>query len=284
MGQVERATLGAIQVSVAALSSANVFDNIEPVLAALMVAMGADLAGYYLHDALGLSWPVVILPSDAARALPEPLRAAQPTAVGARMHPGWQHCLRHRAGPFAVSDIISDRTWRNTEAAALMRPHWGRQYQFAIPIYSPTTPTMFAAWVFARSGRDFTARHREVAYLVRPVLAQVTRHHTAALEAGAHPRGPTPALTDREQVILRLLARGRTAPEIGRRLDISPRTVHKHVEHLYRKLDVHDRRAVLERAHLLGVLDGEGDRFPGGSTRDVQSEAPRLLAAGGASG
>jgi DNA-binding CsgD family transcriptional regulator len=223
-----------------------------------MVAMDADLGGYYVHDALGLSWPVLILPADGWRALPELHRGPIPTSVGAQMHPGWQHCLRHRAAPFAVSDIVSERAWHNSEVASMMRPHWGRQYQFAIPIYSPTTPTSFSAWVFARSGHDFTPRHHDIAQLVRPVLAQVTRHHAAALRQDAHPRGATPSLTDRERAILQLLRRGDTADQIGRRLDISPRTVHKHVEHLYRKLDVHDRHDACQRALALGILEPRG--------------------------
>jgi DNA-binding CsgD family transcriptional regulator len=255
MSQVERATLGAIQVAVAALSSAEVFDNVEPVLAALMVAMDADLGGYYVHDALGLSWPVLILPADGWRALPEPHRVPIPTRLGAQMHPGWDHCLYHRAAPFAVTDIISDRAWQSSEVALSMRPHWGRLYQFAIPIYRPTDPTKFSAWVLARSGRDFTAQHHQIAQHVRPVLAQVTRHHADALQAAAHPRGPAPALTSREQMILRLWARGHTANDISRQLHISPRTVHKHVEHLYRKLGVHDRAGALHRARQVGVLD-----------------------------
>jgi hypothetical protein len=31
--------------------------------------------------------------------------------------------------------------------------------------------------------------------------------------------------------------------------------VQKHVEHLYRKLDVHDRRDAVDRARLLRILD-----------------------------
>jgi DNA-binding CsgD family transcriptional regulator len=154
-----------------------------------------------------------------------------------------------------VSDVISDRAWHNSEIASLMRPHWGRHYQFAIPIYSPTTPRTVSVWVFARSGRDFTAQSHQVAQLVRPVLTEVTRHHAAARRAEARPLGSTPALTDRERVVLRQLASGRTADQIGRRLDISPRTVQKHVEHLYRKLDVHDRRDAVDRARLLRILD-----------------------------
>ena len=174
------------------------------------------------------------------------------------MHPGWEHCLRHRATPFAISDVVSERAWHGCEAASLMRPYWGRQFQFAIPIYSRTTSTRFSAWVFARSGRDFNARHREVARLVRPVLTQVTRHHADAFGADAALPGQGPVLTEREQVIVRLLAHDQTSEQIGRWLHISPRTVHKHVEHIYRKLGVHDRRDAVERAAALGLFDPAG--------------------------
>ncbi len=48
-------------------------------------------------------------------------------------------------------------------------------------------------------------------------------------------------LTDREVDVLRLLARGLSNREVGRRLFISPKTVGRHVEHIYQKLDVSSR-------------------------------------------
>src|SRR6478672_7256241 len=49
------------------------------------------------------------------------------------------------------------------------------------------------------------------------------------------------SLTTREREILELLAEGIAMPQIGRRLDISPRTVETHVANLYRKLAVRSR-------------------------------------------
>ena len=69
--------------------------------------------------------------------------------------------------------------------------------------------------------------------------------------------GPEPVpcrLTPREQVILAALARGCTAQGIAARLGISPRTVHKHLEHLYRKLGVRDRLMAVQRARDAGLL------------------------------
>lgn len=45
-------------------------------------------------------------------------------------------------------------------------------------------------------------------------------------------------LTAREREVLELVAEGRTNQAIGHALALSPRTVAKHLEHSYRKLDV----------------------------------------------
>lgn len=52
-------------------------------------------------------------------------------------------------------------------------------------------------------------------------------------------------LTDREAQILRLVALGRTDVAIARELELSTRTVGKHLEHVYRKLGVSNRAAAV---------------------------------------
>jgi DNA-binding CsgD family transcriptional regulator len=54
-------------------------------------------------------------------------------------------------------------------------------------------------------------------------------------------------LTEREIQILRLVADGRTNASIARALDVSPRTVAKHLEHIYRKFGVSSRAAAVSR-------------------------------------
>ncbi|MFV2087768.1 LuxR C-terminal-related transcriptional regulator [Micromonospora sp. LOL_021] len=63
-----------------------------------------------------------------------------------------------------------------------------------------------------------------------------------------------PRLTVREQQILRLLADGLTARAIGHRLLLSPRTVAKHQERMYRKFGTSDRLTTVLRAQRLGLL------------------------------
>ena len=61
-------------------------------------------------------------------------------------------------------------------------------------------------------------------------------------------------ITPRELAVTRLLADGLTAASIGRRLAISERTVHKHLEHIYAKLSVSDRLSAVLRARRYGLL------------------------------
>ncbi|HVC79304.1 MAG TPA: LuxR C-terminal-related transcriptional regulator, partial [Chloroflexota bacterium] len=61
-------------------------------------------------------------------------------------------------------------------------------------------------------------------------------------------------LTERELDVLRLLAAGRSNPEIARALYVEVDTVKTHLKHLYGKLDVHGRVQAAERARELGLL------------------------------
>lgn len=61
-------------------------------------------------------------------------------------------------------------------------------------------------------------------------------------------------LTPREHTVLNLLGEGLSAKAMARRLAISPRTVTKHQETLYRKLETSDRLMTVLRAQALGLL------------------------------
>jgi two-component system nitrate/nitrite response regulator NarL len=64
-----------------------------------------------------------------------------------------------------------------------------------------------------------------------------------------------PVLTAREREVLMLIAEGLSAPEIGRRLYLSPATVKTHLQHLYGKLGVSDRAAAVAAAMRRGLLE-----------------------------
>ncbi|HEY4422495.1 MAG TPA: response regulator transcription factor [Pseudonocardia sp.] len=66
--------------------------------------------------------------------------------------------------------------------------------------------------------------------------------------------GPAaPALTERETEVLRLVAKGLTARQIGERLVLSHRTVESHVQSTLRKLQMHNRAQLVRYAIERGL-------------------------------
>ena len=120
------------------------------------------------------------------------------------------------------------------------------------------------AFVMARGDEDFSNEDLCVARQVQPLLRLLDRHFRT-LRRNARSGGHAD-LTGRELAVLHLLADGCTASVIGSRLVISPRTVHRHLHGIYRKLGAADRvRAVLvaQEAGLLADRSGHpcGHRF-----------------------
>ena len=108
-------------------------------------------------------------------------------------------------------------------------------------------------WVIGRSLHDFSDEEIELARSLLPVLALSWAHLRRSAPPSSE-RGVHPVLSPRERHALELLATGCTATAMARRMDVSPRTVRKHLGNLYRKMDVHDRLMAVERARSLGML------------------------------
>jgi two-component system nitrate/nitrite response regulator NarL len=64
-----------------------------------------------------------------------------------------------------------------------------------------------------------------------------------------------PALTERESQILRLIASGKSLPDIAGELFLGVTTVKTHVQHLYEKLSVSDRAAAVAEAMRRGLIE-----------------------------
>jgi LuxR family transcriptional regulator, maltose regulon positive regulatory protein len=98
-----------------------------------------------------------------------------------------------------------------------------------------------------------------VKQLVDPgVLPALLDQTTRMLRAPA-PRQPSElgtSLTERELVVLRLLATRLSTPEISQELHVSVNTVRSQVRAIYRKLAVSSRAEAVTQAHQLGLLPG----------------------------
>ena len=85
-----------------------------------------------------------------------------------------------------------------------------------------------------------------------PGLAGLVLGEYRRLAGEAH--GPAaPALTERETEVLRLVAKGLTARQIGERLVLSHRTVESHVQNTLRKLQMHNRAQLVRYAIERGL-------------------------------
>ena len=135
---------------------------------------------------------------------------------------------------------------------------WGGvQHQLAMPL--PPTRQGRRAFVVGRPD-PFTRAEVDLARELRRLLACLDRHQDAfgrwSRHAGDTGRDAADdvGLTPRELAVLALLAEGLTAASIGRRLMITERTVHKHLQHSYTKLGVTDRLGAVLRAQRIGLL------------------------------
>lgn len=96
---------------------------------------------------------------------------------------------------------------------------------------------------------------RSLARQVAPELAALARTiHDAGLPDTTAVRDGSPALTDREAEVLRLLAQGLSNKEIAAVLWLSDRTVERHITSMYRKIGVARRSEATAFALRHGVV------------------------------
>jgi len=155
-------------------------------------------------------------------------------------HPLVNHYRATGSGePVMISDFLSlDRFHRLGIYAEFFRGI-PVEHQLAIRLPGPDEQVIGVA--LSRSGRDFSDQDRALLSVLRaPLIA-------ALLRARSRRQAGSAGLTDREIAIMRLVAAGRTNSAIAHELQLSPRTVAKHLEHVYRKLGVSSRAAAVAR-------------------------------------
>jgi two-component system nitrate/nitrite response regulator NarL len=93
--------------------------------------------------------------------------------------------------------------------------------------------------------------------VIGEAVSAVGRGETLTAEPAVVPEesGNGSPLTARERQILVLAAEGRSGPQIGDRLEVSPATVKTHLKNIYGKLGVTDRAAAVAEGIRRGLLD-----------------------------
>lgn len=159
-----------------------------------------------------------------------------------------------------ISDLVSRRNFQRSALYADYYRRIGLEYAIAMPLLKDYRTLVSV--VLNRRGLDFNERERERLEVLRPHFAFLYRlARGATMPAGAAPLPSVPeplppevgatGLTQREAGVMHWLARGKTDSDIAALLSISPRTVQKHLEHIYVKLGVETRTAAVMRALAL---------------------------------
>ncbi|WP_007026660.1 helix-turn-helix transcriptional regulator [Saccharomonospora iraqiensis] len=120
-------------------------------------------------------------------------------------------------------------------------------------------PDLRAVVALGRAVHPFSDVEHDVLEVVAAPLTAALRRLRERDRAVPRLDGDIP-LTVRERQVVGLVARGRTNDAIAHELAVSPRTVAKHLEHVYRKLEVAGRAAAVAR--LLGQTPRPGLQGP----------------------
>jgi DNA-binding CsgD family transcriptional regulator len=141
------------------------------------------------------------------------------------------------ARPLTISDFFELAELRRTAIYANVYRRMGVTRELALG--APDHEGLICLSLYRR-GRDFSPRDRARVELLRAPMITAVRLLSE--------RVPTPAgLTARESEVLAALTTGATPAQIAFELDVSRRTVHKHLEHVYRKLGVTHQGAAVAR-------------------------------------
>ncbi|MGH3917265.1 MAG: response regulator transcription factor [Pseudonocardiaceae bacterium] len=244
-------------------------------LAGLAELVGADAATLHETDVTGpgqvsWGWPPARLTTDLVERLRGVLLQHPFMPLYARLRPNGPF----PGEPFRISDLMSRRQWRDNPVAREVLPEASDQLGVMLGAHNGAMRNV----VLTRSGHTFTDHQRDL-------LSLTLRHVTVAVEraspqplvglqiptqpvqlVSSHPGGATApvdaALSRRQRQVLAMVAQGWTDAQIASRLHISPRTVSKHLEHIYARLGVPNRAAAVARLTQPGVRPPEYAPLP----------------------
>ena len=177
--------------------------------------------------------------------------ATQPVfAAHVHEHPLVNHYRATGSGePVMISDFLTQQRFHRLGLYAEFFRAIPVEHQMAVSLPGPDREVIGVA--LSRGRRDFDDNERAVLSVLRaPLIAALLRARRRQQAAGmltAMTCSRLADLTDREIQILRLVAEGHTNTSIAHALEVSPRTVAKHLEHIYRKLQVSSRAAAVSR-------------------------------------
>jgi DNA-binding CsgD family transcriptional regulator len=220
----------------------------------LLVRMCGDYGGYNGFLVAGrLTARLRLYPDDDLASRIEPVVNHHLHEHHGGDHPILRHYLAHpgAVAPIRMSDVVSERKLLGTDAYnEILKLVDGRRQ---LAFLTTRGPSEVGGYAITRSGCDFPDAAVELARAVLPVLTAVQQLLPARVRVppGAAERA---GLTGAEAEVLAQLAAGLTAQSIARIRRVSPRTVRKQLDSIYRKVGIHDRLQVVTYAERTGLL------------------------------
>ena len=148
--------------------------------------------------------------------------------------------------PVMISDFLTREQFHRLGLYAEFYRRRPVEHQMAVSMPGPSQQVIGIA--LNRGRRDFSDDDRALLSVLRAPMSAALLRARRRQQAGQALAGSAPTdLTERETQILHLVAEGRTNTSIAHALQVSPRTIAKHLEHIYRKLGVSSRAAAVSR-------------------------------------
>jgi DNA-binding CsgD family transcriptional regulator len=156
--------------------------------------------------------------------------------------------------PRRISDVTDRLSWHRSPIYREGFAAFGAAHQLSL-VTSVRPPGVGTGWTLTRSGNDFTIREVALASRLLPALIAAE-----GMVLSRPVDNPDRSLTQRELVVLSLLAEGLTASAIGRRCGITERTVRKYLSSIYEKLHCSDRLMAAKLGTELGLIQRRATR------------------------
>ena len=112
-----------------------------------------------------------------------------------------------------------------------------------VPCQGPSGRYAHAVKQVANGGAYMTSR-----------MSRLVLNHLDSQWTKQHQQQEMEQLTTREKQVLKMVADGRTSPQVGIKLDIAGQTVNTHVKNILRKLKVRTRAQAISIAYERGLL------------------------------
>ncbi|MGR4065325.1 MAG: LuxR C-terminal-related transcriptional regulator [Vulcanimicrobiaceae bacterium] len=157
---------------------------------------------------------------------------------------------------YRLSDFRSLRQFSNTALYSDFYAKIGLRHELSFTV--KCAPDAWLAIGLNRKNGDYRDRDLSLLRLVAPHIIDAHRRLGKPDATRLRDCNMTATLTPREKDVLGATRSGKTNAEIGAALGISGRTVQKHLESIFRKLDVHRRTAA-----ALAFVPYDGERRGG---------------------